>query len=164
MGLNNNDFLNIVFYYGKNILNSKKIKPLKGFIQHGNYSVYEHSISVALYALKIAYYFNINVDVKSLVRGCLLHDYFLYDWHIYDESHKWHGFTHAKVAMKNASRDFKINDIEKNMIFCHMFPLNIRFPKYKEAWILCMADKLSAIVETVGSRVNILLNLFSYDV
>ncbi len=158
MRLNNEDFFNVVLYYGKDILQSKKMKQQKQFIQHGNVSIYEHSISVAIYCLKIAQYFNLDVDYKSLVRGSLLHDYFLYDWHIFHETHKWHGFTHAKVAMKNASKDFKLNDIEKDMIYCHMFPLNIRFSKYKEGWILCVADKLSAIAETVGVGTHILLN------
>ena len=54
--------------------------------------------------------------MRSLVRGALLHDYFLYDWHIPDESHKWHGVTHAGDALKNARRDFELNEIEQDMI------------------------------------------------
>lgn len=51
-------------------------------------SVYEHSLAVARMCLRIAKYFPGEVDMRSLVRGALLHDYFLYDWHIPDESHK----------------------------------------------------------------------------
>ena len=87
-------------------------------------------------------------SLKSLVRGALLHDYFLYDWHIADNSHKWHGFKHANTALLNACRDFELNEIEKNMIKTHMFPLNIALPKYRESVILCIADKMCAAKET----------------
>ena len=95
---------------------------------------------------------DMNVDIKSLIRGSLLHDYFLYDWHENDKSHRLHGFKHAKTAMLNAERDFGINKIEKNMIYTHMFPLNLRLPRYKESIILCMADKVCAIKETFNKN------------
>jgi HD superfamily phosphodiesterase len=54
----------------------------KKFIQHGRVTVYKHSVSVAMMCLMLAHKFNIEVDEASLVRGALLHDYFLYDWHL----------------------------------------------------------------------------------
>ena len=39
-------------------------------------SVYEHSLAVARMCLRIAKYFPGEVDMRSLVRGALLHDYF----------------------------------------------------------------------------------------
>ena len=144
------DYYKFIKYYGKDILKSKKVKSQKEFIQHGNVSVYDHTYSVAVLSLYLADKLNINVDEKSLVRGALLHDYFLYDWHVKDKSHRLHGYTHANTALKNAKRDFKINKIEENMIKCHMFPLNLfSVPKYKEAKILCICDKLCAISETL---------------
>lgn len=144
------EYYRYINYYGKDILKSKKVKSQKQFIQHGNVSVYDHTYNVAVLSLYLADKLNINVDEKSLVRGALLHDYFLYDWHVKDKSHRLHGYTHANTALKNAKRDFKINKIEENMIKCHMFPLNLfSIPKYKEAKILCICDKLCAISETL---------------
>lgn len=144
------EYYKYINYYGKDILKSKKVKSQKQFIQHGNVSVYDHTYSVAVLSLYLADKLNINVDEKSLVRGALLHDYFLYDWHVKDKTHRLHGYTHANTALKNAKRDFKINKIEENMIKCHMFPLNLfSIPKYKEAKILCICDKLCAISETL---------------
>ena len=137
----------LVEKYGSSILHSGKMEPEKGFRQHGNVSVYDHSVSVAIMCVKLARYIPAKADLCSLVRGALLHDYFLYDWHISDKSHKLHGFHHARCALKNAQRDFTLNDIEKNMILSHMFPLNMVFPKYKESVILCIADKLCAVLE-----------------
>ena len=144
-----NDYLEIIRYHAKDILESKGMNKEKKFIQHGNVSVYEHSINVTIECLKIIEYTNIPVDIKSLIRGSLLHDYFLYDWHIPDKSHNWHGFIHANIALKNAQKDFKLNEIEKNMIKRHMFPLNIIPPKYREGIILCIADKIVATKETI---------------
>ena len=135
--------------YASDILNSKSVLSQKEFTQHGKVSVYDHTINVTIHALKIVKKFKIKVDERSLIRGCLLHDYFLYDWHVNDKSHRLHGFHHARTAMLNADRDFGLNKVEKNMIYSHMFPLNLRLPKYKESIILCISDKICAVKETI---------------
>ena len=145
-----NDFeKEIINKVGADILNSNGMALEKGFIQHGNVSVYEHSLSVAVMCLRIKKYLPFKVNTRSLVRGALLHDYFLYDWHVADKSHKWHGFRHARSSWKNARRDFVLNAVEENMILSHMFPLNLSVPKYRESVILCIADKICALSETV---------------
>ena len=138
--------------YANDILNNEKYNTQKEFMQHGKTSVLEHEMNVTLYSLKIADRFKIKIDEKSLIRGSLLHDYFLYDWHVSDKNHRLHGFIHAKRALLNASRDFELNDIEKNMIYTHMFPMNLRIPKYKESIILTIADKIVATKETIKRK------------
>lgn len=133
----------------KEIVNDDRFLKEKEFMQHGTTSVYEHSINVATTCLKIARKLNANVDEESLVKGALLHDYFLYDWHISDKSHRLHGFTHPRASWKNAKRDFGLNKKEENMILSHMFPLGPKIPMCKESWILTLADKYCATVETV---------------
>ncbi len=140
-------YITIINKYGEDILISPNMISSKEYIQHGNISVYDHSKKVACLCVAIANHLPIKVNMSSLVRGALLHDYFLYDWHIKDKSHRWHGFTHAKKSLKNAQRDFNINDLESDMIKSHMFPLNLHLPKYKESYILCLADKISTINE-----------------
>ena len=145
-------YYEIIEEYASDILNNEKVISQKKFIQHGTTSVYEHTIKVTIEALKIVDRLRIKVDKKSLVRGCLLHDYFLYDWHENDKSHRLHGFYHAKKALNNARNDFELNKIEENMISTHMFPLNLRIPKYKESVILCISDKISAVKETFNRK------------
>ena len=154
--MENIDYIELIKYYGSDILKSENMQKEKEFIQHGDVSVYEHSVSVALECLKIANYLQIPIDIKSLIRGALLHDYFLYDWHEKDDSHKWHGFRHAKTALKNAKKEYILSEIEENMIICHMFPLNIRIPKYRESIILCIADKIVATKETISPYIKLL--------
>ena len=47
----------------------------------------------------------LNCDKGSLVRGALLHDYFLYDWHQPHKEYGLHGFTHPSTALRNAVQD-----------------------------------------------------------
>ena len=132
--------------------NCGRINETKNYIQHGSISVYTHCVNVARMSVKIAKWLPIQVNMDALVIGALLHDYFLYDWHEKDDSHKWHGFHHAKKALENALEDFKLNEIERDIIACHMFPLNIRPPKYWESWLVCYADKVCSGLETVKRK------------
>ena len=138
----------LILLHGRDILSAQGMQQEKKFMQHGKMSVFEHSVGVALVSLMLAEKLNMKVDTKSLVRGSLLHDYFLYDWHDPHPEMGLHGFTHAKTAMENACRDFDLNEIEKDMIARHMFPLNLKPPKYRESRILCVADKMAAACET----------------
>lgn len=150
-----NGIYNVIKRLGGDILRSGGMQKEKEFIQHGNVSVYAHSVLVAALCVTIARHLRLKVNEKSLVRGALLHDYFLYDWHIPDKKRKQHAFHHAEAALTNAERDFKLDDVEKNMISAHMFPLGGTFPKYKESLILCAADKISAARETLAGRLRV---------
>ena len=137
---------------GAEILRADGMRAGKKFLQHGDVSVYEHCINVAFLSLYLAKRFGLSVDRRSLVRGALLHDYFLYDWHENDPSHRLHGFHHARRALENACREFPLNEREKDIIAKHMFPLNLRPPRYKESALVCAADKCCALLETFGAE------------
>lgn len=124
----------------------------KNFIQHGNTSVYTHVISVAKKSIEIAEKYNLKVDMDSMIRGALLHDYFLYDWHDGKRERWIHGFTHPMKAYKNAKSEINLNRLERDIIIKHMFPLTILPPRYLESWIVTFADKYVSAVETVSSR------------
>ena len=121
----------------------------KPIIEHGDTSTLEHCVAVAYVSFYIAKKMHLRCDYNSLIRGALLHDYFLYDWHVADDSHKWHGFSHAQTALNNASKDFELTNIEMDIIAKHMFPLNIKPPKYRESYIVSLADKICSSYETI---------------
>ncbi len=136
----------------KEIISDPAFKTMKKFIAHSNVSVYKHSIEVARYAYGLAIKKKIRCDVPSLVRGALLHDFFLYDWHE-QPKFSFHGFKHARIALNNAEKIFRLNKIERNIIESHMFPLNLlHWPRCKEAWIVTFSDKRCALKETVKRK------------
>lgn len=143
--------------YGKDILNSESYKKSKTFVQHGDFSVWRHSLNVAGVSLLISHALPIRFHERELVRGALLHDYFLYDWHKkrigmreLKEFYKMHGFTHPAIAAKNARRDFHIGRLENEIISKHMWPLTIRkMPTCREAWVVTLADKYCSLMETL---------------
>lgn len=145
------EFHSLINGYASDILYSSGMQAEKSFIQHGTISVFEHSIHVVYLSICIASILHLSINRRALIRGGLLHDYFLYDWHIPSLNHRLHGFRHAGLALKNATRDFKISFIERDIIQKHMFPLNPALPKYRETVLICISDKICAVCETLAS-------------
>ena len=142
-----------VFSLGRDIIMSDEAQQMKTFTQHGTTSVFEHALAVAkfslIFAINLEALTGIKVDRTALVRGALLHDYFLYDWHKpSDKRRGLHGFTHPSIACENAIRDFNIPLIEQDIIRHHMFPLTLFCPHSWEGWLVCFADKWCALCET----------------
>lgn len=121
-------------------------------IQHGSTSVYAHCVQVAWESYRFAKEKNLEVDLEKLIRGALLHDYFLYDWHNQLTPHHLHGFFHPGIALRNASADVALSEVERDIIKKHMFPLTIMPPKYKESWIVCWIDKKCSMRETLKRK------------
>lgn len=119
---------------------------------HHNSSIYEHVMDVSYFSYKVSKF--LKLDYKSATRGALLHDFFLYDWRNHDvpdlPGDKYHGIEHPKIALTNATRHFSLNDIEKDVIIKHMWPLTLIPPKYKESFIVSFADKYLASKEFVA--------------
>ena len=149
-----------VDYAARQLAQAGRLDLTREFIQHGDVTVYAHVTSVARASLSFAERLGrvgIFVDRASLLRGALLHDYFLYDWHEKDASHKWHGFHHPAAALRNASADFGLSPRERDVIAKHMFPLTLRPPRFRESWIVCLADKWCALEETLAVRLGLTL-------
>ena len=134
---------------GEDVLDSAGMQSLRTFEHHGVISRYEHCLSVAYISLRIADRWHIRVDRQSMVRGALLHDYFMYNWDEPGNVRLLHGFTHAGEALRNAKKEFELNAVECDVIKKHMFPLNIALPRYRETAIVSLADKISAVIETL---------------
>lgn len=122
------------------------------FIQHGKTTVKIHCINVAHTALYMSTVLRLKVDEEQLIRGALLHDYFMYDWHEKSLKNSIHGYTHGGTALSEAKKDFKLSAVERDMIKHHMFPLTPHPPRSQEGIILCIADKLCATNETINRR------------
>lgn len=139
------EFIKIV----KELLEVSQVKEMMNYIQHGKTSTFTHCLIVAYlsyqYSLRLPFHYH----TRSLIRGAMLHDFYLYDWHVPDKSHRLHGYYHAGFALKNARRYFHLNKIEEQIIEQHMWPLNItKLPLCKEAALVCAVDKYVSLSET----------------
>ncbi|MBO5094651.1 MAG: HD domain-containing protein [Lachnospiraceae bacterium] len=136
---------------GRDILRSEHHKRTRYDIQHGDTSVRRHTINVARYSILISEKLGIRCDKQALIRGALLHDFFLYDWH--DKDHislfRLHGIHHPGIALRNAEKEFSLSALERDIIKKHMWPLTVVPPTCREAWIVSMADKYCSLMETV---------------
>lgn len=104
----------------------------------------------------------IKSEEKDIIRGALLHDYFLYDWHHHKHDRglwNMHGFSHPRTALKNAGREYRLSPREQDIIKKHMWPLTIVPPLCREAWIVTAADKYCSFLETVEPRLKAVKHL-----
>lgn len=138
----------VVYHHLKAIYANKNVQSMRHYCQHGNISTFHHCRKVTACSYWLSLRLHLHADTSSLIRGAFLHDYYLYDWHIPDNSHRLHGYHHPMTALKNAKKEFDLNDIECDIIQNHMWPLTLfHMPKSKEAAIVCLADKLCTIQE-----------------
>jgi uncharacterized membrane protein len=124
------------------ILDHNVFKQLENFFHH-NSSIYEHAKVVSYASYKICKF--LNLDYRSAARGGLLHDFFLYDWRNHAEpdlpKEIYHGRAHPKIALDNSMKHFVLNEVEKDIIVKHMWPLTFIPPKYQESYVVTFADK-----------------------
>ncbi len=132
------------------VVGKARYDEMKKYISHSDITVYQHCLKVARVAYDFAVKHRIPCDLRALVRGALLHDYYLYDWHAPNKGFRWHGFKHHRFALWNAEKDFLLSRKERNIIRTHMFPLTFwNIPGCREAWIVTLADKWVAAEETM---------------
>ena len=145
------------------LLRTTRLKQSDGFIQHGDTSVLLHSAAVAYYSYRLSRKLGLRgLKRRELVRGGLLHDYFLYDWHKGSNGHGLHGFSHPSTALKNARQDTSVSRVEEDMIARHMFPLTPIPPKSRAGWIICLVDKVCSVYETLFRNVYSELRNYIY--
>ena len=137
--------------HASDILESENFRSTRNYIQHGNMLVHRHCIDVAGQSIAISTFLRIPCSERELIRGALLHDYFLYDWHDKNRENYqfFHGFYHPGIALRNASREYELTLREKDIIKKHMWPLTVVPPLCREAWIVTTADKYCSLLETL---------------
>ena len=133
--------------------NNSRVQEMRNYIQHGTISTYEHCESVTELAFLLNRRLRLGADERILVTGAFLHDFYLYDWHENDRSHRLHGYHHPERSCANAVAYFQIGELVQQMIRTHMWPLTItKLPRSREAWILCLVDKYISTEETFAMR------------
>lgn len=117
-------------------LSHQDVRSMQGF-RHHDRTALTHSIAVSTTAYAIAR--RLRMDSRSVARGALLHDFFLYDRRAERTEH--HLKNHARIALQNANARFDLNPIEKDIILCHMWPIGRPFYSYRESLLVSLVDK-----------------------
>ena len=140
-------FIKLIYPY---MNNKTYLKLLR--CKHHNTTRLNHLYNVAVYSYWIGKKLNLfcDVDFESLLAGALLHDFYFISGK--GENYAVYWVTHCELSEENESKHFNISEKEKNIILAHMFPLAKSLPKSKEAWIVSIADKWSALLEACFNR------------
>ncbi|MBE6689887.1 MAG: phosphohydrolase [Ruminococcaceae bacterium] len=143
-------------FYGliEDILASPDFRSLRHCRHHVRSNVYDHSLKVAYLCYRHHKRFGSRIPLAEFVRGALLHDFYLYDWHDDWPLHRWHLFAHADIALQNAVRAYPaLTYVQRDMIRNHMFPVTPhRVPRTASGWWLCFYDKVAAISDYLGIK------------
>lgn len=126
------------------ILDSSMFRELDRCEHHVDISRQQHSINVAYIAFAAARF--LGLDARSALRAGLMHDLFFYNYKDTDLGIK-HSYVHPIQALNNASRLTELNETEREIIKCHMWPLCNTSPRHLETYLISLVDKYCAVVE-----------------
>ncbi len=121
------------------ILLNEKFISLKYIIHHG-ISRLDHSLHVARITFLVCRKFHLK-NTAEITRAALLHDFFT------NSNEKKAFYKHPTWALENATNEFALNDMQKNIIASHMFPICKTLPNCKESFLVSTIDKVVASYE-----------------
>ena len=149
--MNQHDYSIRIKKYGKDILDSQEFIKATHQVHHLRTSVANHSLLTAKMGLKVCDRLKkrgITVDENKVVRVALLHDLgMLGRAHRYKNNFEC-GYYHPINSVITAKKLWpEIDPASENAIQSHMWPLSLSIPTSREAFILCLADKMASIRE-----------------
>ena len=127
------------------ILSIPEFRKLKAYTHHHSTTRYQHCMNVAWYTYLWCRRFHLNY--VSATRGALLHDFFLYEWKYEQPIPGRHSEIHPLIALTNATKYVEIDEVMRDCILHHMWPLAQDRPETREGMIVQAADKYCASIE-----------------
>lgn len=131
----------------QDITENSSVLSLKEHVQHMKGSRFKHCYEVAFYTYVLTK--KLGLDYISATRGAMLHDFYFYDWRnkgVEGQKH-FHAYRHPRIALNNATENFELNEVEKDIIVKHMWPLTFPLPRFSESYIVTLVDKYCATRE-----------------
>ena len=140
-GLREREFVELT----RELLDSEQVRMMGRWKHHGPVTTLDHSLFVAFSTYRVARM--LRLDVRSAVRGALLHDLYLYDSRDKSAHPGNQCFDHPRFAARNAAALTPLTPKEKNIILSHMWPLGGALPRSLEAWMVDLVDTICAGLE-----------------
>ncbi|MGN0535699.1 MAG: HD domain-containing protein [Eubacterium sp.] len=133
----------------EDLLKNEYVRSMKDYKHHGEINTHFHSVYVAYTVMKICNLIKAD-GIEEIVRAALLHDFYLYDWHL-EKHEQLHAWYHPKESVKNIKKYnlIPLSKMQKEMILRHMFPLSLP-PISVGGWLLTLVDKHCANRELLG--------------
>lgn len=156
---NDMQYMNIV----RHILNNDEFSKLKD-IKHHEQTRLNHCLKVSYYAYIIAK--KLRLSYEEVARAGLLHDFYLGQ---VKEQKKIKDrlllFTtkHPEQAVNNSLQYFDLTDKEMDIIRTHMFPIDIKIPKFAESWLVSFVDKAVSVKEfgyKFSNKFSLITNMY----
>ena len=143
------------------LLQETDVQKMRDFSQHAEgISCYDHSLFVSYLSFLMAR--RLGLDCRAAARGGLLHDLHLCHWENTDVGRARRLVLHPQLALQNAEK-FGLDDRERDIIVKHMWPLTHPLPRYRESFVVSLADKICATAEMLhlyrSSKVQFRLQL-----
>lgn len=147
----------------KDILSVDEFRNLEN-IQHHEQTRLNHSLKVSYYAYRAAKKMGLHYD--EVARAGLLHDFYL--GQVNEQKNikdRFLLFTtkHPQQAVYNSLKYFELTDKEIDIIRSHMFPVDIKIPKYAESWLVSIVDKIVSFNEfgyKFSNKLSWMINLY----
>ncbi len=138
----NLDHFNEIVY---DMMNDEDVLSMEQLPRHSKESnCLHHSLAVAYMSFLVCK--KLNWDYEAAARAGLLHDFALAEWEETNKSiHRL--WRHPHAALKNAQNKYNLSHKEEDIIVKHMWPLTIKLPRYKESYVVSIADKFCATME-----------------
>lgn len=140
--------------YGYGIMASPLFEEALEQTHHVRSTVGDHSIGVAYFGLAICallIHVGIKINEREVVRAALLHDL-----GIVGRGRKFHNNYECCIQHPIDSVEIAeslvpdLDEIERDSIRYHMFPLMCRGPHHAVGWVITVADKVSQMQDMIA--------------
>lgn len=142
------DLTKLQYYsYVIDVIESLPVQRLKFYQHHIMTTRFQHCLNVSYYNYCLCRF--LHFDAVSAARAGLLHDLYFYNTNEYYENNnvRDHLANHSELALENAECYFDLNEVEKDIIYSHMWPVTNKRPHSKEGYIIVIVDKYCAALE-----------------
>lgn len=147
------------------LYHSDEVQSMKQYEQHLEIDRLQHMTTVAYMTYKICK--EHSLDYVAAAEAAIMHDLVYYDWRDGETGgwHCLHGYKHPNYACLNAKELYpELNEMQEDIIRCHMWPLTLKPSKYKEGLVVTFCDKYCATREVLFSVSKKFKNKFLEDI
>ena len=131
------------------VLDNEEVTKLGGYKHHHFTTRLQHSMNVSYYSYSVCKF--LGWDYRSAARAGLMHDLYFFENTSVDENGRKLLEDHPFKALENSERLFELNDIERDAIVNHMWPIQcISRPRFKESMAVSFSDKFCAVMEATS--------------